>query len=162
MEAAGRRIGSALAVYAETPRVLGLAWRAHPGYALSALLLHAAGWALARCGVPDPARLLVGYVVATRWLLAAALPGAQAHLASRAVRAARRPGRPPARAGQLRLPLPLACPWIATFSLLPLGRRAFRRTPCRIATPALCWRFPDWHAPVWSAQCLDVYHARTA
>jgi hypothetical protein len=124
-----------------------------------------AGWDLERCGVPDPARLarlLVGYVVATWWLLAAALPAAQAHLAELAARAARRTGRPPAWTGQLRLPLPLVRPWIAKFSLLTLGRRAFRRTPCRTATPALCWRFPDWHAPVWSAQCLDVYHARTA
>jgi hypothetical protein len=57
------------------------------------------------------ARLLVGYCLATWWLLAAALPGAQTHLADLASCATRRTGRPPGGTGQLRLPLfPLARP----------------------------------------------------
>ena len=130
---------------------LFLAWKSH-------------GWDLEATGVTDPARLgrlLVGYVVATWWLLAAALPGAQAHLAELATRAARRTGRPPARPTQLRLRLsPLARPWVAKVSLLTQGRQAFARVDCRTATPALCWAFPAWDAPVWSQQCLDTYHAR--
>ncbi|HEX2033464.1 MAG TPA: ABC transporter ATP-binding protein [Chloroflexota bacterium] len=42
MKALVRRIADTLAVYAETPRLLDLVWRAHRGYALSATLLHAA------------------------------------------------------------------------------------------------------------------------
>jgi hypothetical protein len=130
---------------------LFLSWKSH-------------GWDLERCGVRAPARLarlLVGYVVATWWLLAAALPGAQAHLADLASRAARRTGRPPPGTGQLRLPLfPLARPWLAKTSLLTQGRHVFARTACRTATPTLCWRFPDWDAPTWAQHCLDVYHAR--
>ena len=130
---------------------LFLGWKSH-------------GWHLEQCGVRAPARLarlLVGYCLATWWLLAAALPGAQAHLATLASRATRRTGRPPAGTGQLRLPLfALRRPWLAKSSLLTQGREVFARTPCHTTTPPLCWRFPDWHAPTWSQQCLDVYHAR--
>jgi hypothetical protein len=132
---------------------LFLSWKSH-------------GWALERCGVTAPprlARLLVGYCLATWWLLAAALPGAQVHLAELASRATRRTGRPPGGLGpvwQLRLPLvPLPRPWLAKLSLLTQGQQVFARTACRLATPPLCWRFPDWHAPTWSQQCLHVYHA---
>ena len=130
---------------------LFLSWKSH-------------GWELEQCGVTVPARLarlLVGYCLATWWLLAAALPGAQAHLADLASRATRRTGHPPAGTGQLRLPLfPLARPWIGKLSLLTQGRQVFARVDPRVASPALCWPFPDWHAPTWSQQCLNVYHAR--
>ena len=71
---------------------LFLAWKSH-GWDLEATALTAP---------PRLARLLTGYVVATWWLLAAALPVAQAHLAALARHADRpRPRRPV----QLRLPL---------------------------------------------------------
>lgn len=129
---------------------LFLTWKSH-------------GWNLEACRVAAPvrlARLLVGYCLATWWLLAAALPGAQAHLAELASHATRRTGRPPTGPGQLRLPLfPLARPWLAKRSLLTQGQQVFARTACRLATPPLCWTFPDWDAPTWSQQCLTVYHA---
>lgn len=124
---------------------LFLAWKSH-------------GWDLEATGVTAPprlARLLTGYVVATWWLLAAALPVAQAHLAALASHA------PPAsqRPVQLRLPLfPPAPPWPAKRSLLTYGRQAFRAVPGRTATPPLCWTFPDWDAPTWAVQCRQVYH----
>jgi hypothetical protein len=134
---------------------LFLSWKSH-------------GWDVATCGAADPARvarLLGGYTVATWWLLAAALPGAQAHLDDLATRAARRAGctgRPPTRACQLRLLLaPLPRPWPAKTSLLTQGRQVFARTACRAATPARCWAFPEWAAPVWADHCRQGYHART-
>jgi hypothetical protein len=131
---------------------LFLSWKSH-------------GWDLDACGVGAPARvarLLGGYVIATWWLLAAALPGAHAHLADLASRATRRTGLPPTRSGQLRLCLfPLARPLVAKSSLLTQGRRAFAGTDCRTATPILWWLFPDWDAPTWSRHCLDVSHARS-
>jgi hypothetical protein len=124
-------------------------------------------------------RLLTGLVVATLWRLAAALPAALRQLADLATRATRRslpPGVPPA---SWQLPLPLwpappaasptapplpagaARPWAAKFSLFTLGIRAFRHTPCRTATPALCWTFPDWEAPIWSLQAHQIYAGPT-
>jgi hypothetical protein len=148
-------------------RATATRWRDYAGrWAIERLFLSwkSHGWDLEAGGVTAPARLarlLVGYCLATWWLLAAALPGAQAHLADLASRAARRTGRPPARTTQLRLSLfPLTRPWIAKFSLLTQGQRVFARTACRTATPTLCWSFPDWDAPIWSQQCLDVFHAR--
>lgn len=131
---------------------LFLSWKSH-------------GWNVATCGVRAPARvarLLVGYVIATWWLLAASLPGAQASLDDLATRATRRTGRPPTRPCQLRLPFfPLARPWIAKLSLLTQGRLVFARTTCRTTTPALWWAFPEWDAPIWSRQCIEIYHARS-
>lgn len=128
---------------------LFLAWKRH-------------GWDLEAGGVPQPARLarlLTGYIVATWWLLAAALPGAQATLDLLASQAARRTGQPPPRACQLHLPLaPPARPWAAKASLLTQGRRAFRRIDGRTATPLLCWSFPEWEAPTWALHCHQVAH----
>jgi hypothetical protein len=140
------------------------------------------GWHLDTCGLSDPVRLghlLTGLVVATLWRLAAALPVALQHLADLTTRATRRP-RPavgPPTSWQLPLPLwpappaasptapPLPAgatrPWVAKFSLFTLGIRAFRHTPGRIATPALCWTFPDWEAPIWSLQAHQVYAGPT-
>jgi hypothetical protein len=124
---------------------LFLAWKSH-------------GWDLEATGVTAPARLarlLTGYVVATWWLLAAALPVATAHLDALALHAGRRPRRPV----QLRLPLfPSAPPGPAKRSLLTYGRQVFRAVPGRTTTPPLCWTFPDWDAPAWSVQCHQVYH----
>jgi hypothetical protein len=124
---------------------LFLAWKSH-------------GWDLEATGVTAPqplARLLTGYAVATWWLLAAALPVAQAHLAA----LARHPTGARRRPVQLRLPLfPPAAPWPAKRSLLTYGRQAFRQVPGRTTTPPLCWTFPDWDAPTWSVQCRQVYH----
>ena len=128
---------------------LFLAWKSH-------------GWDLEAAGVPDPprlARLLTGYVVATWWLLAAALPRAQAHLADLAAAAVARTGRLLTRPVQLRLPLfPPTRPWPAKYSLLTQGRATFHATNERTTTPPLCWAFPDWDAPTWSVQCHQVYH----
>src|SRR5262249_5382934 len=57
---------------------------------------------------------------------------------------------PPAPPGAAR-------PWVAKFSLFTLGTRLVRQTPCRPATPARCWTFPDWDAPTWSEQAHQVY-----
>jgi DDE family transposase len=148
---------------------LFLSWKTH-------------GWGLDTCGLRDPVRLghlLTGLVVATLWRLAAALPVALQHLADLATRASRRhrPAGVPPACWQLPLPLwagppaapatapPLpagaARPWAARFSLFTLGSRAFRHTPCRTATPALCWTFPDWEAPIWSLQAHQVYAGPT-
>ena len=124
---------------------LFLAWKSH-------------GWDLEAVRRPTPprlARLLTGYVVATWWLLAAALPVAQAHLDALARPAARGPRRPV----QLRLPLfPPSPPAPAKRSLLTYGRQVFQQLPGRTATPPLCWTFPDWDAPTWAVQCQQVYH----
>ncbi len=124
---------------------LFLAWKSH-------------GWNLEATGVTAPprlARLLTGYVVATWWLLAAALPVATAHLADLARHAA----RPPRHPVQLRLPwFPPVAPWPAKRSLLTYGRQAFHRVLGRTTTPPLCWTFPDWDAPAWSVQCRQIYH----
>lgn len=124
---------------------LFLAWKSH-------------GWDLEATGVTAPlplARLLTGYVVATWWLLAAALPVAHAHLDDLARHTTRVPRRPV----QLRLPLfPPAAPWPAKRSLLTYGRLVFRQLSGRTATPPLWWTFPDWDAPTWSVQCRQVYH----
>jgi hypothetical protein len=117
--------------------------------------------------------------VATLWRLAAALPVALQHLADLATRASRRQrpvGRPPA-SWQLPVPLwpapPAAAapappspagatrPWAAKVSLFTLGTRTYRHTPCRTATPARCWTFPDWEAPIWSLQAHQVYAGPT-
>jgi hypothetical protein len=114
-------------------------------------------------------------VVATLWRLAAALPVALQHLADLARRAAARPhpGDAPPAVWQLLLPLRptpapdppappgAARPWVAKFSLFTLGTRIIRQTPCRLATPALCWIFPDWDAPTWSHQARQVYTGAT-
>ena len=129
---------------------LFLTWKSH-------------GWHLEASGLSAPApvaRLLTGYVLATWWHLAAALPVAQAHLDDLAAQAVRRTGRPPrlSRPCQLRLPLdPGTGPWIAKYSLLTQGRQVCHRTPARTTTPALCWAFPDWEAPTWSVQCHELY-----
>lgn len=124
---------------------LFLAWKSH-------------GWDLEATRGTAPhtlARLLTGYVVATWWLLAAAVPVATAYLADLARRAAQ-PGRHPV---QLRLPLfPPSPPWPAKRSLLTHGRLAFRQVAARTTTPPLCWAFPDWDAPTWAVQCTQVYH----
>jgi Transposase DDE domain len=123
---------------------LFLAWKSH-------------GWdleAVRRPTSPRLARLLTGYVVATWWLLAAALPVAQAHLDALAEPPARGPRRPV----QLRLPLfPPNPPAPAKRSLLTYGRQVFQQLPGRTATPLLCWTFPDWDAPTWAVQCQQVY-----
>jgi hypothetical protein len=124
---------------------LFLAWKSH-------------GWDLEATGVTAPARLarlLTGYVVATWWLLAAALPVATAQLAALALHA----GRVPRRPVQLRLPLfPPTPPWPAKRSLFTYGRQVFREVPGRTTTPPVCWAFPDWDAPTWSVQCTQIYH----
>lgn len=124
---------------------LFLAWKSH-------------GWDLEATGVTAPlplARLLTGYVVATWWLLAAALPVAHAHLDALALHT----GRVPRHPVQLRLPLfPPAAPWPAKRSLFTYGRQVFRDLSGRTATPPLWWTFPDWDAPTWSVQCCQVYH----
>ena len=124
---------------------LFLAWKSH-------------GWPLETTRVTAPrllARLLTGYVIATWWLLAAALPVAAAHLAA----LARHAGRPQPYPVQLRLPLfPPTPPVPAKRSLLTYGRQAFHQTPGRSATPPLCWRFPDWDAAPWAVQCTRLYH----
>jgi Transposase DDE domain len=124
---------------------LFLAWKSH-------------GWQLEATRVTAPsllARLLTGYVVATWWLLAAALPVATAHLAA----LARHADRPRPHPVQLRLPFdPPLRPWPAKRSLLTYGRQAFHQTPGRSATPPLCWTFPEWDAPPWSLQCTQLYH----
>ena len=144
---------------------LFLCWKSH-------------GWGLDTCGLRDPVRLgrlLTGLVVATLWRLAAALPVALQHLADLALRASRRPqppafwqlplplwsGPPAASATAPPLPAGAARPWAAKFSLFTLGTRACRHTPCRTATPALCWTFPDWEAPIWSLQAHQVYAGPT-
>jgi hypothetical protein len=129
---------------------LFLSWKSH-------------GWQLDACADPVPqparvARLLTGYVLATWWLLAAAVPGAQATLDELASLAAQRTGRVPTRPCQLRLPLYApAPPWAAKQSLLTQGRAAFRRVDGRTTTPRLCWTYPEWDAPTWSVQCQQVY-----
>jgi len=129
---------------------LFLSWKSH-------------GWNVASCGVRSPARvarLLTGYVIATWWLLAAALPGAQAHLDDLASRASRHTGHPPDRTCQLRLALfPPTRPDAAKASLLTQGRQVFARLDCRTTTPVLWWAFPEWTAPVWSHQCHNVSQA---
>jgi hypothetical protein len=136
------------------------------------------GWDLDAAGPTEAVRLgrlLTALVVATLWRLAAALPVALQHLAALAQRAAGRPrtADPPAAVWQLRLPLwptpapdppappGAARPWVAKFSLFTLGTRVVRHTPCRVATPALCWTFPDWDAPTWSHQLRHVYAGTT-
>jgi hypothetical protein len=140
---------------------LFLGWKSH-------------GWDLDAGGLTDPVRLarpLTALAVATLWRLAAALPVALQHLADPAGRAAGRPraAAPSAAVRQLLLPLwpapapdppappGAARPWVAKFSLFTLGTRIVRHTPCRLATPALCWTFPDWDAPSWSEQAHQVY-----
>jgi hypothetical protein len=117
--------------------------------------------------------------VATLWRLAAALPVALRSLTDLATRASKRhgsagvppacwqlplplwPAPPAAPAAAVPLPAGASRPWVAKFSLLTLGLRAFRHTPCRTATPALCWTFPDWEAPIWSLQAHQVYAGPT-
>ena len=142
------------------------------------------GWAIESSGVRDPARfgrLLVGLALATWWRLAMAVPVAAAHLADLAQRAARVPARPPtAAARQLVLPLDFGDPptaeppahtqptaaatsqpprraWAAKFSLFTWGTRIACSANARFLTPALCWRFPNWNAPTWSAHCAIAY-----
>jgi hypothetical protein len=143
---------------------LFLTWKAH-------------GWDLEASGVRDPARLgrlLTGLVLATWWRLALALPACLDHLTDLADRAACRGGRA-ARPVQLPLPWPVDAvtpslplpsrspadrsprPWAAKFSLLTWGAKVARRTALRSQTPALCWTFPWWEAPLWSAECHRVY-----
>jgi hypothetical protein len=147
---------------------LFLTWKAH-------------GWDLEASGVRDPARvgrLLTGLVLATWWRLALALPACLDHLTDLADRAAGR-GERAARPGhfpvQLPLPWPVDAvtpslplpsvspadrsprPWAAKFSLLTWGAKVARRTALRSQTPALCWTFPWWEAPLWSAECHRVY-----
>jgi hypothetical protein len=136
------------------------------------------GWDLDAVGLSDPVRLgrlLTALAVATLWRLAAGLPAALHHLADLAGRAARRPhpAVPSPAVWQLLLPLwpapspeppapaGAARPWVAKFSLFTLGSRIVRHTPCRSATPALCWTFPDWDAPTWSEQAHQVYAGTT-
>jgi DDE family transposase len=123
---------------------LFLAWKSH-------------GWNVETTGLRAPAavaRLLTGYVVATWWLVAAALPIATAHLDALALHT----GRPLAHPIQLRLPWGLPSrPAPAKRSLFTYGRDCLRELAGRHATPRLCWSFPDWHAPVWSVQCQQVY-----
>ena len=136
---------------------LFLSWKSH-------------GWALEAAGVGPPprlARLLAGYVLATWWRLAAALPVAQQHLDLLATRAGQAPRHP----CQLPLPLdgaladtladgvpspPRTRPWAAKCSLFTYGHHVFRHTACATHTPRLCWTFPDWHAPTWSLHCRQV------
>jgi hypothetical protein len=124
---------------------LFLAWKSH-------------GWNVETTGLRAPAvvaRLLAGYVVATWWLLAAALPLATAHLIDLALHL----GRPLAHPVQLRLSWGRPSrPAPAKRSLFTYGRECFHELAARTATPQLCWTFPDWHAPVWSVQCAQVYH----
>jgi len=123
---------------------LFLGWKSH-------------GWDLeATAAAPRRlARLLTGYVVATWWLLAAALPVATAHLAALAAHRGRAPRHP------VQLPLPWsapAVPWPAKRSLLTYGRQAFAQVDARVQRPPLCWRFPAWDAPAWSTECTALYH----
>ena len=123
---------------------LFLSWKSH-------------GWDLeaTRCTPGRLARLLTGYVVATWYLLAAALPVATAHLGRLAAHSARAPSHP------VQLPLPWGrppAPWPAKRSLFTLGRAAFHACDARTRTPPLCWRFPAWDAPPWSVECARLYH----
>jgi hypothetical protein len=126
---------------------LFLAWKSH-------------GWDL-EAAQPTPRRLpglLTGYVLATWWLLAAAVPRATAYLAQLAAPRTR-PRRHPV---QLPLPWnPPPRPWPAKRSLLTIGRQAFQALDLRVTLPPLCWQFPDWDAPTWSRQCTQLYHGLT-
>jgi hypothetical protein len=124
---------------------LFLAWKSH-GWDLEAM----------RSTAPLPlARWLTGYVVATWWLLAAAIPPAGAYLDALAAHRGTRLRHPV----QLRLPLfAPAPPWPAKRSLFTYGRQAFRDRAGTAAPPPLCWSFPEWDAPTWSVQCTQVYH----
>lgn len=143
---------------------LFLSWKSH-------------GWDLEASGVRDPARLgrlLTGLVLATWWRLALALPTCLDHLTDLADRAARR-AAPDLTPRQLPLPWPRSDlpdptgapppspadrphrPWAAKFSLLTWGAKVARRSDFRSQTPALCWSFPSWEAPLWSAECQRVY-----
>ena len=145
---------------------LFLAWKSH-------------GWDLEASGLRTPAqvgRLVSGLVLATWWRIALALPVCLSHLAALSARAAHRLP-PPDTPLQLPLPglpglpglspsaddlappgaaPPPARPWAAKFSLFTWGIKVIRATACRSETPALCWTFPFWQAPVWSAHCARV------
>lgn len=129
------------------------------------------GWDLEASGLRAPARvgrLVSGLVLATWWRIALALPVCFALLADLAARAGLRPIRPV----QLPLPGPVtdpastraapltpatSRPWPAKFSIASWGAKIARETPWRTTTPARCWSFPDWVAPLWSTQCRQVY-----
>lgn len=123
---------------------LFLSWKSH-------------GLELEQVGVRDPQRighLLTALVIATLWRLAAAGPRTHAILQSLALHA-------PREGTQLRLPLwPTShrSPWPGKFSLFTWGSKTFRHATPRTHTPALCWTFSGWDAPLWSQRCHDVYH----
>ena len=97
---------------------------------------------------PRLARLLTGYVVATWWLLAAALPVATP--ISRPWRAT----PPPAAQRPVQFPLPWSRPRPrpAKRSLLTYGRQAFRE-PAALRHPAAVLALPRLGRAPWSVQC---------
>jgi len=127
---------------------LFLAWKSH-------------GWHLeaTRCSPGRLAPLLTGYVVATWWLLAAALRPARAYLGHLAAHSTRAPSHPVQLAFCEGAPAP---PGPAKRSLLTLGRAAFRACDLRVRTPPLLWQFPAWDAPAWSLECTRLYHGLAA
>jgi hypothetical protein len=122
---------------------LFLSWKSH-------------GFDLEQAGLTDLARirhLLTGLVLATLWLLAAAVPLSVSYLDQLATHTHR-------HGYQYPLPLELApalCPWPAKFSLFTWGMKMFHQTDLRRRTPDLSWTFLDWDAPRWSQQCLQAY-----
>jgi hypothetical protein len=123
---------------------LFLSWKSH-------------GWQLeaTHCTPARLARLLTGYVVATWYLLAAAIRPATQQLGRLAAHSTHAPSHP------VQLPLPWEPPhrpWPAKRSLLTLGRHAFRACDLRFRTPPLCWPLPAWEAPAWSVECTRLYH----
>jgi len=123
---------------------LFLSWKSH-------------GWQLeaTHCTPARLARLLTGYVVATWYLLAAAIRPATQYLGRLAAHSTHAPSHP------VQLPLPWEPPhrpWPAKRSLLTCGRAAFRACDLRVGTPPLCWALPAWEAPAWSVECSRLYH----
>lgn len=121
-----------------------LAWKSH-------------GWDIESLQLSSPSRLgryLVAIALATIWTLACAV----AHT-SQLIEDRRAKSSEPHRAVvQLRLPFAESDrrPWPAKFSLLTWGRSVLHAFPCRTSTPPLCWKLPNWHAPVWSVHAQQL------
>jgi Transposase DDE domain len=123
-----------------------LAWKSH-------------GWDIESLQIDSPehlGRYLVGIALATIWTLVCAVAHTTKLIQDRLTS-----GQQPRQAVvQLRLPFgepePDRRPWLAKFSLLTWGRHVLHQAPCRASTPPLCWRLPDWHAPVWSVHSKQL------